>query len=57
MASSATANCRGVIRGSSPTIIGADVIRMLWLKTPKIAYSEKATKNPSVRESTPNSLT
>ena len=36
IATSATANSVGVRRGRRPTRSGAEVTRMLWLKTPKL---------------------
>ncbi len=36
IAPSASANSRWLRRGRSPTSIGAELTRMLWLKTPKL---------------------
>ena len=54
MSPSARANCRSMIAGRLPTSSGAEVTRIDWLKTPKIAYRAKAAKKPSVWAFTPN---
>src|SRR5919204_1498095 len=52
----APANSRMVRRAPGSTRSGTDVRRRLWLKTPNVVYTAKATKKPSVLTFVPNLL-